>query len=46
MNQTASLFPVSPRPELDRILEYVPGMSLEQIRRQYGLTKVIKLALI
>jgi histidinol-phosphate aminotransferase len=44
MNQTASLFPVSPRPELDRILEYVPGMSLEQIRRQYGLTKVIKLA--
>lgn len=43
MNQAQS-FPVSSRPELERILEYVPGLSLEQIRRQYGLSKVIKLA--
>lgn len=43
MNQT-SIFPVVPRPELDRLLEYMPGLSLEQIRRQYGLTKVVKLA--
>jgi histidinol-phosphate aminotransferase len=43
MNQNQK-FPVAVRPELERQLEYIPGLSLEQIRRQYGLKTVIKLA--
>ena len=35
---------LTPRPELDRFEPYQPGLSIEQIRRQYGLKAVIKLA--
>ncbi len=36
--------PISPRPELERFQPYKPGLSSDQIRRQYGLRAVIKLA--
>ena len=36
--------PIAPRPELEKFLVYRPGLSSDQIRRQYGLKKVIKLA--
>lgn len=36
--------PISARPELARFETYKPGLSIEQIKRQYGLKKVIKLA--
>jgi len=32
------------RTDLDRIPEYVPGKSIEEIKRKYGLNRVIKLA--
>lgn len=35
---------LSARPELDRHPEYKPGLSIENIKRQYGLSRVIKLA--
>ncbi len=41
-NSTPS--PISSRPELAGFQPYKPGMSLEQIKRQYGLKSVIKLA--
>lgn len=37
-------FPITHRSELERQKEYIPGLSLDQIRRQYGLRKVVKLA--
>ncbi len=43
MNKDLSL-PISPRPELEKFLVYRPGLSVDQIRRQYGLRNVIKLA--
>jgi histidinol-phosphate aminotransferase len=39
-----TLFPISTRPELTGFQSYKPGMSLDQIKRQYGLKSVIKLA--
>ncbi|MCG3205930.1 MAG: Histidinol-phosphate aminotransferase [Elusimicrobia bacterium] len=36
--------PILSRPELERFVVYKPGFSAEQIRRQYNLKKVIKLA--
>ena len=36
--------PISSRPELAGFQSYKPGMSLDQIKRQYGLKSVIKLA--
>jgi histidinol-phosphate aminotransferase len=36
--------PISARPELAGFQAYKPGMSLDQIKRQYGLKSVIKLA--
>ena len=36
--------PIAPRPELARFQSYKPGLSIEVIKRQYGLKKVIKLA--
>lgn len=39
-----SRLPISPRPELEKFLVYKPGLSMDQIRRQYGLKKVLKLA--
>ena len=35
---------VEPRPELSKLSDYVPGKSIEEIREQYGLKKVVKLA--
>ncbi len=43
MNKESNL-PITPRPELDRFISYKPGLSMDHIRRQYGLKKVIKLA--
>lgn len=40
----SSSSPIASRPELERFIVYKPGFSSEQIRRQYGLKKVIKLA--
>jgi len=37
-------FPLTPRSVLDRFESYRPGLSIEQIKRQYGLKNVIKLA--
>ncbi len=36
--------PISVRPELQKYKEYIPGLSIEEIKRRYSLTKVIKLA--
>lgn len=41
-NESAS--PLPPRPELNRFKPYQPGLSIDQIKRQYGLKNVIKLA--
>lgn len=41
MNKT---FTVSARPELDGFESYKPGLSMDQIRRQFKLKRVIKLA--
>jgi len=35
---------LKPRPELETRLKYQPGFSIEQIKRQYGVGEVIKLA--
>ena len=44
MNNTSMKAPLSSRPELARFDVYKPGLSVQQIRRQLGLKKVIKLA--
>ncbi len=36
--------PISPRPELEHFEMYRPGLSIQQIQRQFGLKKVVKLA--
>ncbi len=36
--------PFSPRSELERFESYLPGLAIEQIKRQYGLKNVIKMA--
>jgi histidinol-phosphate aminotransferase len=36
--------PFSPRQELERFESYQPGLSIEQIKRQYNLKSVVKLA--
>ena len=36
--------PFSPRSALDRFESYLPGLAIEQIKRQYGLKHVIKMA--
>lgn len=36
--------PIAIRPELEHHLEYKPGLSIDQIKRQYKLKKVVKLA--
>ncbi|MBR3668841.1 MAG: histidinol-phosphate transaminase [Fibrobacter sp.] len=35
---------IEPRPELSKLSDYVPGKSIEEIREQYGLKKIVKLA--
>jgi len=35
---------IEPRPELEKLADYVPGKSIEEIRAHYNLEKVIKLA--
>jgi len=40
-NQTS---PVSIRPELTAYKEYLPGLSIQEIQRRYGLKNVVKLA--
>jgi histidinol-phosphate aminotransferase len=39
-----SKFPFSSRAELERFETYQPGLSIDQIKRQYGLKNVIKMA--
>lgn len=36
--------PTTPRPNLDRLQLYSPGKPIEEVRREFGLQKVIKLA--
>lgn len=33
-----------PRSSIDRIVPYVPGKSIEEVAKEYGLTRVVKLA--
>ena len=35
---------IEARPELDKLSDYVPGKSIDEIRTRYGLSKVVKLA--
>ncbi|MFA6342525.1 MAG: histidinol-phosphate transaminase [Fibrobacteraceae bacterium] len=35
---------IEPRPELEKLADYVPGKSIEEISAHYGLKKVVKLA--
>jgi histidinol-phosphate aminotransferase len=44
MSNTIIKAPVAPRPELGNFEVYKPGLSIQEIRRQLGLKKVIKLA--
>ena len=44
MKESTASSPIAPRPELERFETYRPGLSIQEIRRQYGLKNVIKLA--
>jgi histidinol-phosphate aminotransferase len=35
---------VAPRPQIARFAPYIPGRSLESVKREYGLSRVVKLA--
>lgn len=43
MNELTKL-PISPRPELDRFEAYQPGVSIQELRRQFGFKEILKLA--